>query len=34
MAANPLQKYQDYNWGFISTERMTQQVIKALRGNE
>ncbi|RBP50874.1 MBL fold metallo-hydrolase [Arenicella xantha] len=31
IAANPLSKYQDYNWGFITTERMTNQVISAAR---
>ena len=34
LAANPLEKYASYNWGFITTERMTNQVIKAARGNE
>ncbi len=33
LAANPLEKYADYNWGFITTERMTKQVIAAHRGN-
>ena len=29
--ANPLVKYQSYNWGFISTEKMTKQVLNAVR---
>ena len=32
MQANPLSKYESYNWGFISTEKMTQQVIAGVRG--
>lgn len=28
---NPLSKHQSYNWGFINTEKMTQQVLAALR---
>ena len=32
LAANPLAKYSDYNWGFITTERMTNQVIEGIRG--
>ena len=29
--ANPLQKYHDdWNWGFITTERMTRQLFKGL----
>ena len=31
LAANPLAKYQSYNWDFISTEKMTQQVLDAVR---
>lgn len=31
LALNPLAKYQDYHWGFITTERMTNQVISAAR---
>ncbi|GHA15856.1 cyclase [Arenicella chitinivorans] len=31
LAANPLSKYQEYHWGFITTERMTKQVISAVR---
>lgn len=26
---NPLEKYQSYSWGFITTEKMTQQVLAA-----
>jgi len=29
--ANPLSKYQEYNWSFITTERMTKQVILGVR---
>lgn len=31
LKANPLSKYQDFNWAFISTEKMTQQVLAAFR---
>ena len=31
LAANPLGKYEAYSWGFINTEKMTQQVIANLR---
>jgi glyoxylase-like metal-dependent hydrolase (beta-lactamase superfamily II) len=31
LAANPLSNYQQYHWGFITTERMTQQMITAAR---
>ena len=31
LTANPLSKYQSYNWGFITTEKMTQQVLAAFR---
>jgi len=31
LAANPLSKYQTYSWGFISTEKMTKQIIANLR---
>jgi len=32
LKANPLQKYhEEYNWGFITTERMTKQILSALR---
>lgn len=31
LKANPLSKYQSYNWGFITTEKMTQQVLEAFR---
>lgn len=31
LKANPLSKYQSYNWGFITTEKMTQQVLAAFR---
>ena len=31
LAANPLQDYHDdWNWGFITTERMTKTLIRAL----
>ena len=34
LQANPLQKYHDdWNWGFITTERMTKQLIKGLAGH-
>jgi glyoxylase-like metal-dependent hydrolase (beta-lactamase superfamily II) len=33
LAANPLEKYSDYHWGFITTERMTNQLIAAARAN-
>ena len=33
ITANPLEKYEDYSWSFITTERMTQQIITALRNN-
>jgi len=29
--ANPLSKYEDYNWQFITTEKMTTQVIAGVR---
>lgn len=29
--ANPLSKYQEYSWGFITTELMTKQVLSAAR---
>ena len=31
LAANPLSKYQEYHWGFITTEKMTKQAISAAR---
>lgn len=31
LEANPLAKYQDYSWNFITTEKMTNQVIANLR---
>ena len=31
LAVNPLDKYSTYSWGFISTEKMTGQVIAAVR---
>lgn len=31
LKANPLVKYQSYNWSFITTEKMTQQVLAAFR---
>lgn len=31
LKANPLAKYQDYSWNFITTEKMTNQVIANLR---
>lgn len=31
LSANPLIKYEDYSWGFITTEKMTTQVISAIR---
>jgi len=31
LTANPLNKYEDYNWQFITTERMTKQVISGVR---
>lgn len=34
LQANPLASYQDYHWGFITTERMTKQLIRALRPSE
>ena len=35
LAANPLSVYHDdYNWGFITTERMTQTLIRSLSGNQ
>jgi len=34
LAANPIEKYAEYNWGFITTERMTKQLIRAARGLE
>lgn len=30
LAANPLAKYDSYNWGFITTERMTKTFIRSL----
>ncbi len=34
VAANPLALYHDdYNWGFITTERMTRTLIRSLTGN-
>jgi hypothetical protein len=31
VAANPLSMYHDdYNWGFITTERMTRTLIRSL----
>ena len=31
LAANPLQEYHDdWNWGFITTERMTKTLVRAL----
>jgi len=30
-AANPLEEYQEFNWRFITTERMIDQLIKAAR---
>lgn len=30
-AANPLEKYQEFNWRFITTERMIDQLIRAAR---
>lgn len=35
VAANPLALYHDdYNWGFITTERMTRTLIRSLTGNQ
>ena len=35
LAANPLADYhEDYNWSFITTERMTRTLIRALSGGE
>jgi len=31
LAANPLAKYETFSWGFINTEKMTQQVIAGTR---
>ncbi len=31
LAANPLKPYAAYNWNFITSERMTQQILTALR---
>lgn len=31
LKANPLEKYQQYSWNFITTERMTQQVLADAR---
>jgi glyoxylase-like metal-dependent hydrolase (beta-lactamase superfamily II) len=31
LEANPLSKHQSYNWAFITTEKMTQQVLAAFR---
>jgi hypothetical protein len=30
--ANPLAKYQDYNWEFITTERMTRTLYRDIAG--
>ena len=35
LAANPLSDYHDdYNWGFITTERMTRTLIRSLSGSQ
>lgn len=31
LEANPLKKYEHYSWGFITTEKMTKQVIAGLK---
>ncbi len=31
LASNPLELYAEYNWGFITLERMTKQVLEGLR---
>ncbi len=33
VAANPLEKFESYNWGFIDAERMTRTFYKDLTGN-
>jgi len=30
VAANPLESYESYSWGFITTERMTRTLVRSL----
>ena len=33
VAANPLEKFESFSWGFIDAERMTRTFYKDLTGN-